>query len=351
MKLRRIRIENFQSIVHLELDIEGVTVLVGPSDQGKSAIIRAITAVFTNPPGKSFIRSGARSTEVQLDFDDDTSVLYRKGASASYEVVDKSGVVTTYDKMGRDVPPEVKRILKWWEVEGTPRSCIQIQGQRDADFVLGMTRAGMARALDSLDARVYREGLTSCESTVRGLKREDKELIARREQWTAKAEKAREADALIERWNQANELGSSSAELMRCLLKERIPELETPTGIIQATALASLPAELSVSNLETAIDAVKAGFIDSLLPDEMDVGRLDDTVAGLKAAFIEVHLPSIPVVETASLLVDLYSACMMLSGSEPVAVELSKELETVEAALFEGGVCPLCGSVVNGRTN
>lgn len=51
-----VEIHNFQSIESLSLKIDGFTVLVGPSNIGKSAVVRAIKTALTNALGTDFVR-------------------------------------------------------------------------------------------------------------------------------------------------------------------------------------------------------------------------------------------------------------------------------------------------------
>lgn len=51
-----VEIRNFQSIEHVRLTIEGFTALVGPSNTGKSSILRAIKAALTGATGTNFVR-------------------------------------------------------------------------------------------------------------------------------------------------------------------------------------------------------------------------------------------------------------------------------------------------------
>ena len=54
-----IEIRGFQSIEHVNLKVEGFTALVGRTNIGKSAIVRAIRAALTNSLGTAFVRHGA----------------------------------------------------------------------------------------------------------------------------------------------------------------------------------------------------------------------------------------------------------------------------------------------------
>lgn len=63
----RIILENFQAHAKLDLRLEPVTTLVGSSDVGKSAVLRALRWVAENrPAGASFVRDGASSAAVSV---------------------------------------------------------------------------------------------------------------------------------------------------------------------------------------------------------------------------------------------------------------------------------------------
>lgn len=75
-KISRIEIVNFQSHSYTDLYLsDGVNVIVGPSDSGKTAIIRAIKWVlFNEPSGSSFIKRGEEYAKVVLYFNDNTII-------------------------------------------------------------------------------------------------------------------------------------------------------------------------------------------------------------------------------------------------------------------------------------
>jgi energy-coupling factor transporter ATP-binding protein EcfA2 len=51
-----VKVENFQSIENLTIEIDGFTALTGRSNIGKSALVRAIRAALTNADGTYFVR-------------------------------------------------------------------------------------------------------------------------------------------------------------------------------------------------------------------------------------------------------------------------------------------------------
>lgn len=158
MILRRIQIDDFQSIDHAVLYPGQWTSLVGESDVGKSAVIRAIHAALTNRTGDTFIRAGAPSCVVSLatmagpDGIGPTIVWEkRRGRSGAYAVQHPDGRVDTYEKTGGVVPREVEALLRVSiDVAGEPLLA-GIQRQHDAPFLLADSPRRRAQVLGEFD--------------------------------------------------------------------------------------------------------------------------------------------------------------------------------------------------------
>ena len=87
-----------------------VNIILGPSDVGKSTIVRAINWVSTNRPIGDDYRMdfGKGDTEVGVEFVDESYVLRRKGTSFNgYEADGKD-----LKALRTDVPLEVKEIMQ-----------------------------------------------------------------------------------------------------------------------------------------------------------------------------------------------------------------------------------------------
>lgn len=116
MFLSRIRIRDFQSIASLDLPVSTNTVLVGETDSGKSAILRAVSTVFTLPRGDLFVRDNAQSCEIHLHFSTElgeTIVSYSKQRKTSAQLaIYYPGYQTDPTKSKKweacqELPPEV----------------------------------------------------------------------------------------------------------------------------------------------------------------------------------------------------------------------------------------------------
>ena len=133
--LKKMRITNFQKHQDLKISFDpGVTVVVGPSDAGKSAVIRSLRWLSTNEPkGDSFIREGAEFAEAKLLVDDHTIARFR-GKENTYSL-DGSEF-----KAFKDKPPEqISSLLNVGDVN--------FQGQHDAIFWFSLTAGEVAKGL------------------------------------------------------------------------------------------------------------------------------------------------------------------------------------------------------------
>ncbi|WP_124727503.1 AAA family ATPase [Staphylospora marina] len=110
---KKLIIENFQSHQRTEIDFSsGLNVFVGPSDSGKSAVLRALRWVLFNVPrGTDFIRSGARECRVSLTLMDGTEIVRVRSSSVNRYILRKPGEPElTFEGFGNSVPEEITQV-------------------------------------------------------------------------------------------------------------------------------------------------------------------------------------------------------------------------------------------------
>ena len=73
------KIQNYQSLKDVEIEVKGLTVVTGANNTGKSAIARAIMGAFTNQRGNSFVRVGESNCEVDITLNDGNHFKWEKG--------------------------------------------------------------------------------------------------------------------------------------------------------------------------------------------------------------------------------------------------------------------------------
>ena len=143
--IRRIILRDFMS--HSETVIEpadGLTVLVGPNNSGKSAIVEALRTLCTNENSTHVKRHGARECSVTVETDDGHVIQWTRRNSPSY-LVDAQ----LFDRLGRGrggVPPELHQALRlpWVEGDGAVFD-VHLGEQKDPIFLLGQSGSQAAR--------------------------------------------------------------------------------------------------------------------------------------------------------------------------------------------------------------
>jgi DNA repair ATPase RecN len=137
--LTRIKLVNFQKHANLEIHFDKrMTVVVGATDSGKSAVIRAIQWVcLNNLPGLAFMRHGAKAVRVELDVDGHTIARYRAKSKNGYSLDGKE-----FASFGNSVPEPIKEILKVSEMN--------FQSQHDAPFWMSLPSGELARQLNEV---------------------------------------------------------------------------------------------------------------------------------------------------------------------------------------------------------
>lgn len=104
----RVKIQNFQSLGSVEIEANGLTVLVGRSNLGKSATVRAVEGALFNRAGEDFVREGTVAAKVAINYlptNDGAflDVTWEKGHNLNRYDVDGD----LYSKVGQSAPPPV----------------------------------------------------------------------------------------------------------------------------------------------------------------------------------------------------------------------------------------------------
>jgi exonuclease SbcC len=128
-----ISISNFQSHRSTKLDLHpGVNVIVGSSDVGKTAVIRALRwLVWNRPSGDTFRSTWGGDTKVVIELDKLVQIARSRGATNAYYLDN-----TQFSAIRTDVPLEVLAALNFDE--------INLQQQFDRPFLLDSTAGEVA---------------------------------------------------------------------------------------------------------------------------------------------------------------------------------------------------------------
>jgi len=153
--ITKLILENFQSHKYSEIDFKpDLNVIVGPSDTGKSAIIRALKWVLYNEPsGDFFIREGESNCSVTIHISDGTILQrYRTKSKNGYLLVKSDGEEMRFEGFGKDVPEEIINItnIKKILLDRDESSAINMGEQLEGPFLLSEKTSVRANAIGRL---------------------------------------------------------------------------------------------------------------------------------------------------------------------------------------------------------
>jgi len=137
--IEKIQIQNFQSHKRTKLEFDdGVNVIVGSSDCGKTAILRAINWVMTNKPsGDTFKSYWGGKTFVKIKMKDCGSSITRTKdkSNNSYAYNDE-----VYKAFGQSIPKEIEQELNF--------NNLNIQHQLESPFLFSKSSGEIAQYLN-----------------------------------------------------------------------------------------------------------------------------------------------------------------------------------------------------------
>lgn len=264
-----IEIRNFQNHRHTRLVLgPGVNLIVGASDSGKSAVMRAVEWVRTNRPlGTSFMRHGAKSTDktevsVALLTGKRTDLVCRRrayrGGVNQYQL--NNG---TFGAIGTDVPQEIEAVLRL--------SDVNIQSQLSPHFLVLDSPGAVAKAISGA---IHLEQMDGC---VKEANRRLRELQADQVRYEHELEQLEESqkefldlddirplvkqarttcDNLISATQQEQRLSTITTEVLGVV--DQLAELPPKELLEEAESLVDLRREVyeEQSGLEALLDAV-----------------------------------------------------------------------------------------------
>lgn len=157
VQLVKATLHNFQSHSHTEVDFteDSLIALIGESDNGKTAIIRAIKWVLDNDPkGTDMIKQGETTCYATLEFSNGNKVTRQRTVSSAgyYEVYDaKTGLTQKYTGFGSTIPMEVFNAHQMPKIYiGKEQVSFNISEQLDGPFMLSQSASDRAAVIGKI---------------------------------------------------------------------------------------------------------------------------------------------------------------------------------------------------------
>ena len=277
--IKKIAICDFQSHVKTELDLHpGVNVLLGKTDSGKSAVLRALRWLTDNvPSGDGFRpqRSSIGDSRVSIVLADGTVVTRVRGDDTNSYSVDGMELKA----FGRNVPKEVSDVVNMQDINW--------QGQLDPPFLITESPASAARMLNKIaDLDIIDRSLKKVNTKVSRISSEIKlreEDLEEAKSGLSSFKGLDEADGLLTsleaKEQEANKLRRDIDGLKACLKDiteqrlclESIPDPTEPKRMIASMLKKHREAEQYTADIEELMELVAdIEFLEGKLGDLTD---------------------------------------------------------------------------------
>lgn len=153
--ITKVEIDNFQAHKHKVIDfVNGLNVIKGESNSGKTAILRAIYWVlYDKPNGSNFIKTGAKSCRARLYLSNGYIIERKRSRSSSgtYTLIAPDGSLQEYKGFSNNIPIEITNAHQMPELKINGASYrINIASQLDQPFLVGNSSSEKISMIGSL---------------------------------------------------------------------------------------------------------------------------------------------------------------------------------------------------------
>jgi DNA repair exonuclease SbcCD ATPase subunit len=302
LNIKSIELQNFQShhSTHIEPAPPGqLTVITGPSDSGKTAIIRALKwLLYNQPAGADFMRTGASMVRISVKFADGNIVTRERTAATNRYKILQPGAEKpeVFEGFGATVPLEIQEITGVRTVKIADLDLmLNLSEQLDGPFLGQKSISSPARA--KILGKLAGTEEIDVAATETG-----RDLYRRNQDEKRLGEEIEELEKRIEKFAWIEELGERIAKLEQLLagikdaqarrsaleaLKTRLAEIEKQETSIRAILKQwkELPRiEATVSRAEAALERLKRlkGLSERLNSIWLSIGYAEATLRRLQ---------------------------------------------------------------------
>lgn len=362
--IKKIKIKNFQCHEDLELNLsEGINIIAGASDRGKSSVLRAIDLVRENrPTGFSYrydprilkcSKKAIKETEitsVEITLNDGNKILRERNKKEvnQYRVNDEA-----LKAMRFDVPEEVSSLLNI-----APYS---IQSQHNPYFLLNDSDGEVSRQINDL---VGLEAIDKVQKKVNSIVSESKlkseALALEIESKEIEIEKLKDLPKISKRIEELDENIKEAASIYRDI--EEIEEtIEEYSSISEELKLVKVHLQFEKSVDSIILNYDEFNTFNSLLSDlRKSTESLEEynekvdlyaNLTALEGRISKLHEDTEHLSSVHSEIYDLQKNVATLTENSNLLYNVENEIKDFEekyvSALKKAKVCPMCGSEIN----
>lgn len=377
--LKKVQIRNFQSHRDTEVHlVPGINLIVGTSDIGKSAFMRALNLAMHNEvPNREFVTYGEKDATVILEFSDGTVVERVKGSTKNaYYATLPDGTRIEKEKLGNttNIPEEIYKAL------GSPpidkkHGPLAYADQHSPLFLVSLTPTELPRCISELTGLDdYETAALDLAKNARRFDRKVKEVKDRITSIEAELEQYQGLDAEIQAYDEMSKL-VDAAESARIDAEDAENRLQEYNLILEQgrQIIADINEAKKVLVVEPDFNSAKEleSEIDRMLDALSEHSEIEEQIEQLKieisntGKILESGLQSLideakdagALLTNARRVLNEYNSILAeglktkteISEAEETLARLIKEQEqTIEEFTAAGLLCPECKQPIAG---
>jgi len=355
----KVRVQNFQSIADAAIEVGGFTVITGPNNSGKSALMRALRGAFQNTKGSGFVRHKKSKATVTVKFSDGKMLEWSKGTAKkdkpTYTINGGSPI-----HPGQQVPDEVRELgvipIQAGGRDIWPQFAPQFTGQI---FLLDQPGSVLAEAVADVERVSQLNGaLKMSEKDRRSAGSTLKVRMSDRETYKGELKRFEGLDDL-DTEVQGIEQGLQKAAVVEKAvlglsdLRDRLAEATEGVNALQGIEDVEVPDDEGFDSLAAFLD--EADELQDLKFRHEGADQRVKSLAGVEGIEIDIDIkPATRFLDALGVLQDLKTrhgaAIKKVADLEAGVAREEVSLESAEKAvtvlLGDMGECPICGSML-----
>jgi len=326
--LKSLKLRNFQTHRRLKIDFDRrITTIVGPSDAGKSAIIRALRWVCLNRAPGNHVNWDENQATVTLHVDDH-KIIRKQGEGLNCYFLDGQ----IFKSFNKGVPDEIANILNI--------NSLNFQRQHELHFWIALSPPQVSKELNQIvDLTVIDSSLSYIHSKIRKIKleieiHEEKYTAERKEYkslyWAVKLDRKltkieRKHDLIIGELTRLSQLSAC------------ISDITTLSHTIKTDAKRIVLGQKIILTAET------------LLETQAKHDRLSKIIKEIRKnnSLAIIRLPKLSEIERYERLCKLIA---QIKEKESELCQVKKQLKVEVRKLRKVKVCPLCGASISRKS-
>lgn len=366
--IRSITLQNFEAhedtTVHFT---DGLQLLVGKSNSGKSSLLRGLRMVVNNEWTKEMVRVGYEFCRVKVETDRGWVEAERGEKVNRWRCQENGGEIQTYQKVGISVPEQATRILGMGERDrgGGVKELPNFQSQMEKHYML--SEIGDKKASSNMIAVMMDNaiGLGGMENLIKDFSADllkDRKWLNEKQSEIIDLKTGIIDKAIFKSWQETvdrigdlhddcekMDAGLSTAEEMLDRHDEVKAKLDAarakadsfPSVESLDDAVSECEAVIGMTGMLVRADAIRGMIADAQAVSSVDVGRIESVIREMESMNTEISGAESSLSDARNRWMRMDSA---MKEEKILKANLSKADEEFAKMKEEMGVCPLCGN-------